>query len=96
MPTCSAYSKSKTLAEQAAWDFLKNLPENEKFALSTINPGLIVGPNLNTAKFTSGDIIKKVMMGEFPGMPRVIMSCVEVRDVARAHLEAVMRDEANN
>jgi len=43
------YSKSKTLAEKAAWDFVKNLPDGEKFELATVNPGLIVGPNLNTA-----------------------------------------------
>ena len=38
---CGAYTKSKTLAEKAAWDFLSELPENEKFELVTINPGLV-------------------------------------------------------
>jgi dihydroflavonol-4-reductase len=42
-----AYEKSKTLAEKAAWDFIKELPNEEKFELSVINPGLVVGPNLN-------------------------------------------------
>ena len=44
-----AYEKSKTLAEKAAWDFIENLPNDEKFELATINPGLVVGPNLNEA-----------------------------------------------
>ena len=43
------YEKSKTLAELAAWDFIKNLPEDEKFEVATINPGLVIGPNLNEA-----------------------------------------------
>lgn len=49
-----AYEKSKTLAEKAAWDFVHNLPENERFELVTINPVLILGPNLCNSDFTSG------------------------------------------
>ena len=60
---CAAYEKSKTLAEKAAWDFLKALPENERFELVCINPGLIMGPNLNKCNFTSGDIVKGLLMG---------------------------------
>ena len=60
---CGAYSKSKTLAEKAAWDFVEFLPDDEKFAVATVNPGLVVGPNYNTAKFTSGDIVKMIMTG---------------------------------
>ena len=40
-PGLSGYSKSKTLAEKAAWDFQASLPENERFELATICPGLI-------------------------------------------------------
>ena len=43
------YEKSKTLAEKAAWDFIAELPDDEKFEVATINPGLVVGPNLNEA-----------------------------------------------
>ncbi|EJK56678.1 hypothetical protein THAOC_23392, partial [Thalassiosira oceanica] len=41
-----AYFKSKTLAEKAAWDFVKDLPEEEKFGLVTINPVTAMGPTL--------------------------------------------------
>ena len=37
MKTCGAYEKSKTLAEKAAWDFVKALPEDEKFDVIQIN-----------------------------------------------------------
>ena len=83
------YEKSKTLAEKAAWDFIKNLPNNEKFEVVTINPGLVLGPNLNEAQFSSGDIIKKFMMREMPGLPYVSMPVVDVRDVAEAHFRGL-------
>ena len=46
------YQKSKTLAEKAAWDFVANLPEKEKFDMVCIHPGLIFGPNLNKCNFS--------------------------------------------
>lgn len=36
-----AYTESKVLAERAAWDFLKSLPEDKKFELATVNPTLV-------------------------------------------------------
>jgi len=42
------------LAEKAAWDFVKKLPDDEKFELSTINPGLILGPSFIAGDFASG------------------------------------------
>ena len=47
-PAISHYSKSKTLAERAAWDFVEN--EGHPFELAVINPALVVGSSL------SGDI----------------------------------------
>ena len=76
------YEKSKTLAEKAAWDFLAALPEEERFECVTINPGLVIGPNLNECNFTSGDIIRDFMTGKIPGCPKVKMPMVDVRDVA--------------
>lgn len=48
------YSLSKTLAEAAAWEFVKGLPDGEKFELATVNPCLIYGPANQTEAFTSG------------------------------------------
>mmetsp|Transcript_15645 Transcript_15645/g.11022 ORF Transcript_15645/g.11022 Transcript_15645/m.11022 type:complete len:138 (-) Transcript_15645:485-898(-) len=45
-----AYVKSKTIAERSAWDFVKILPEDEKFGLSVINPSFIFGPALSGGK----------------------------------------------
>ena len=62
----------------------------------TINPSLVIGPNLNTAQFTSGDIIKKLVTGEIPMTPNVAFGMVDVRDVAQAHLNAILKPEAAN
>lgn len=94
---CEAYDKSKLLAEKAAWDFLAELPEEEKFELVIINPVLIMGPAIIRSKeFSSGQIIQKIMNKEIPGCPKVNLPITDVRDVALAHLRAVTVAEARN
>jgi nucleoside-diphosphate-sugar epimerase len=87
----SGYMKSKTLAEKAAWDYVAALSEGEKFPLVTICPGFIVGPNLNKATFTSGDMIKGMISKE-PAENGMALAIIDVRDCAQAHLEAAKRD----
>ena len=41
---CSAYNKSKTYAEKAAWDFINS--DECNMELSVINPSLVLGPVL--------------------------------------------------
>jgi hypothetical protein len=36
--------------------------------------------------FTSGEVIRKIMTGGYPGLPKLFMTVVDVRDVAYAHL----------
>ena len=50
----SAYPRSKTLAERAAWEFIKNLPEGESIELTTVCPSLIIGPTEVAQGFASG------------------------------------------
>ena len=51
LSVATAYEKSKTLAEKAAWDFIGQLPEADRFEVVTINPGLVLGPSLVECKF---------------------------------------------
>ena len=95
-PDIEAYSKSKTLAERAAWDFQAALPESERFEIATINPSLILGPAFVGAGFSSGDVILKFMNGGIPAIPRAQIMCVDVRDCAEAHVQALKRPEAAN
>ena len=83
------YYKSKTLAERAAWDFIENLEEDEKFELVTINPGLVIGPLLTKGTGTSQKLFTDFMRGKFPSAPQIYTSVVDVRDVADAHVKAL-------
>jgi nucleoside-diphosphate-sugar epimerase len=91
---CEAYPKSKTLAERAAWDFVKGLPADRRFELTVINPGFVLGPLLNNDQGTSGELIRKLMMREMPACPELGFAPVDVRDVALAHRLAMERPEA--
>lgn len=91
-PTASAYAKSKTLAEQAAWDFVKTqAPEME---LTTINPALVVGAPLDTNFGTSIRIIERLMKGSDPMLPNMGFTIVDVRDVADMHVAALSKPES--
>jgi len=89
-PGVTPYAKSKTLSERAARDFTSNHPE---IHYTSINPGYIFGPTLDDDLSSSIEIIRLMLSGKYPGVARLCMPCVDVRDVARAHLRAV---ECNN
>jgi len=92
----ATYFKSKTLAEKAAWGFVANLPHDEKIPLVTINPAVVLGPNVSTGSSESIDFGKDLMLGKWPILPKLKFGVVDIRDVSKAHLEAVLRDEAND
>ncbi len=86
-PQVAAYYKSKTLAERAAWDFIAR--EGGALELSVVNPVGVFGPALGADVSTSIEIIRRMMDGEMPGLPRITFSIVDVRDVAQLHLLAM-------
>ncbi|PTX57290.1 dihydroflavonol-4-reductase [Litoreibacter ponti] len=90
-PTASPYAKSKTLAEQAAWDFAGEHPELQ---LTTINPGLIIGPPLDAHFGTSIKIVERLLKGSDPMLPNMGFSVVDVRDVAKMHVDALTAPES--
>ncbi len=93
-PEVGAYEKSKTIAERAAWDFVQSLPASEKLELVTLNPGLVLGPLLGPETSTSGEVVRKLLSRELPGVPDIGFACVDVRDVAEAHRLAMITPEA--
>ena len=76
------YFKSKTMAEKVAWDFQASLPTSERFELSTICPGLVMGPTFVPGVFASGDILTRLMNGQMGKNASDIMPLVDVREVA--------------
>ncbi|MCA9677974.1 MAG: aldehyde reductase [Kofleriaceae bacterium] len=84
-----AYEKSKTIAERAAWDYVATLPAEGRPELVTVNPGLVLGPLLGADFSTSGEVVRKLLKRELPGVPDIGWAVVDVRDVAAAHLAAM-------
>jgi nucleoside-diphosphate-sugar epimerase len=89
-PGVSAYAKSKTLAERAAWEFVADGgPE-----LAVVNPVAVLGPPLGRDISTSIELVKRLMNGSMPGTPKVAYALVDVRDVADLHVRAMTAPEA--
>lgn len=82
-----AYTKSKTLAEAAAWDFVKSHAPEMK--LTTINPVLVLGAPLDRNFGSSVSIIDRILAGKDPMLPDLSFSIVHVKDVAKMHVLAI-------
>lgn len=85
----SAYAKSKTLAERAAWDFALA----RGMELTTINPGFVVGPPLDGHYGSSVSVVARLLRGKDRMVPNISLPLVDVRDVAKAHLRALERPQ---
>jgi nucleoside-diphosphate-sugar epimerase len=85
------YVRSKTIAEQAAWDLVKERGAEDRLAV--VNPGAIIGPVLNDDISFSIQSVERLLKG-MPGMPRLGFSFVDVRDVADLEIRAMTAPEA--
>jgi nucleoside-diphosphate-sugar epimerase len=88
----SAYTKSKTIAERAAWEFVAS--ENGKLELSVVNPVGVFGPVLGPDFSTSILLVQRFMDGAMPGAPKLYFGIVDVRDVADLHIRAMTNPAA--
>ncbi|GFS10275.1 reductase-related protein [Elysia marginata] len=88
------YMRSKTLAEKAAWDFVKDLPDGKKLELCTIMPSAVFGPPLSDNSSESIDTIAGMFEGKVPMIPKLTMNAVDVRDVSEAHVKCITIPDA--
>ncbi|MGB8649011.1 MAG: aldehyde reductase [Anaerolineae bacterium] len=88
----SAYVKSKTLAERAAWDFI--VGEGGALELAVVNPVGVLGPLLGPDYSSSIQLLQRLLDGGIPRAPRVFFNLVDVRDVADLHLRAMKHPAA--
>lgn len=92
-PGLTAYRKSKTLAEQAAWDFIRNY--SGPTSLTTILPSAVLGPVLTRENLGSVQLISRLLDGSFAiGYPRLGFNIIDVRDLADLHIKAMTSPEA--
>jgi len=91
----SAYAKSKTLAEESAWDFIKNQEGESKLELVVVNPGPVFGPTLNgNLSGESMTMFKDLITGNMPMLPQAAINMSDVRDIAKIHVQAMENDQA--
>jgi nucleoside-diphosphate-sugar epimerase len=88
------YTKSKTLAERAAWDFIAR--EGAGLELAVVNPVGVFGPVLGPDYATSILLVERLMNGTMPGVPRICFGVVDARDVADLHLRAMTHPAAKS
>src|SRR5580704_8032276 len=86
------YTRSKTVAERAAWAELPKLPRPLEWV--AINPGLVLGPVLDKDSSASVQIVAKLLKGEIPGLPRFGYPIVDVRDLAELEIRAMTAPQA--
>lgn len=84
----SAYVESKTRAEQTAWTIMDSAGRHDDLAV--INPNYILGPLLDDDPGTSAALILRLLNGSLPMTARFYFPVVDARDVAEAHLRAMI------
>jgi nucleoside-diphosphate-sugar epimerase len=86
-PDVTAYVVSKTLAERAAWDYVRSdarAPE-----LAVINPAFVLGPAPDADLSTSLRVLELMGKGAYPAAPHIGFPVSDVRDVATSHVLAM-------
>jgi nucleoside-diphosphate-sugar epimerase len=81
-----AYPNSKILAEHAAWDEAKTLG----LGLVTVLPTFMQGPAIGRPERTGTiDVIRRLLLGALPALPKLGWNIVDVRDIAELHILAM-------
>ncbi|KAJ6616017.1 NAD-P-binding protein [Mycena sp. CBHHK59/15] len=94
------YRASKTLAERSAWDFVEKHKNEIGWDLVVLNPPFVFGPTIHAvsnpdALNTSARDFYAKLTAPSPPPSLHLGSCwVDVRDLARAHVLALLRAEA--
>ena len=88
----TAYTRSKTIAEKAAWDYVAS--DGAGLELATINPVAVLGPAMSGDVSASLELVTQPMLNKVPAFPKLTFGIVDVRDVALAHVAAMEKPEA--
>ncbi|KAF8511613.1 D-lactaldehyde dehydrogenase [Hysterangium stoloniferum] len=93
------YRASKTLAELAAWDFVKEHKDHIKWDVVALNPPLVFGPpihSVSTVSALNASLIDfySIIKGHSVPTGYPAGNWVDVRDLAEAHVRAITMDKA--
>jgi len=89
------YSFSKTVAEKEAWDIVK---KQDRWDLVVVNPGVVFGPALTQQSDSESiEMMRDLGNGKMlTGAPKLEFGIVDVRDVAKGHMQAGLIPEASS
>ena len=91
------YAKSKTIAEREVHKFLS--ANDNPFECVTLHPSMTIGPLISTNKTKpwpgSVDNVFLILSQQMPALPNVSYGYVDVRDVAKCHVNALTARNAN-
>ncbi|RXZ67584.1 SDR family oxidoreductase [Agromyces albus] len=94
-PRLPPYTRSKTIAERAAWDFIGQVERDRgDLELAVVNPVPIFGPALGRELSTSVELLLGLLNGHVPAVPNGSTTGVDVRDVADLHVRAMTHPDA--
>ncbi|KAJ7354212.1 hypothetical protein DFH08DRAFT_854411 [Mycena albidolilacea] len=99
-PAMTKYRASKTLAERAAWDFFEKHKNEIGWDLVVLNPPFVFGPTISHAPTpaalgTSARQFYTMLTEESsPATRHTGSSWVDVRDLGRAHVLALLKAQA--
>src|SRR6056297_2828351 len=89
--TITAYGKSKTLAERAAWTFVEEHPE---MRVTTIHPGLVAGEPRDAQYGTSLTVVERILSAKDPMQPDIRFPVSDLGDVSALHVAALEQQES--
>ena len=87
------YAQSKIEQEKEIIQFLNELRAGGiqlDTEICTLHPSFILGPVITKYSTSSVDGVRKMGSGETPALPDVYQPCVDVRDCAQAHVNALL------
>ncbi|CAD1809768.1 NAD dependent epimerase/dehydratase family protein [Candida parapsilosis] len=94
------YAGSKKFAEETVWKFVKD--ESPKFTVTTILPGVVFGPQAfpdfdrDGLNYSSQVINELLKLKPSDKIPQEAGLFVDVRDCAKAHIVAFVKEDAAN
>lgn len=88
------YGLAKVQAERTARELVDAMATDEKMRLVHLHPGMVWGPPLIKAHAkASPKLLRDIISRANPGVPRLMLGAVDVRDVAEAHVRALEVDD---
>lgn len=86
------YIKSKILQEQECIKFLQERAGCAEPEIVTLHPCFVIGPIITPSSTSSIEGMRKMLSGQVPFVPEYHQPFVDVRDVAQAHINALLAE----